>query len=64
MDIILFFIILSLLAWVIYMPSSIKHKTVAKDLIDAIKGGAGMGIVYAIIVALFILAVRLVIHIT
>lgn len=62
MDIILFFVFLSLLAWIISMPSSIKRKIVAKDLIDAIKGGTGMGIVYAIIVALFIAAVRLVIY--
>lgn len=62
MDIILFFIILSLLIWVFSIPSSTKRKTVKKDLKDAIIGGVGIGIVYAIIIVLFIIAVRFVIH--
>ena len=60
MDIIIVCIILSLLMWLISLPFLKKRK---KDFIDSLKGGIGMGFVYVIIVALFIICVRAVIFI-
>lgn len=62
MDIIIICVVLSLIIWIFSLPFSKNRKTMAEDFIDALKGGIGIGIVYVVIVALFIVAVRLIIY--
>ncbi len=60
LGIILFFLILSVLAWAISSQHSTPRKQKMKDLVDSIKGGIGLGIIYAIIFVIVIILVRLV----
>ena len=63
MDIIISCIVLSLIVWVFSLSFSENRKKLVNNLMDALKGGVGIGIVYTVIVALFIIAVRLIIFV-
>lgn len=63
MDIIIFFVIVSLLAWLFstLFANNRKKDSAAKSFWESLMGGLGIGIIYAIIIALFIICVRFIV---
>ena len=62
MDIVLFFVVISLLSWILSLRRSTCKKEAIHGLIDSLKGGIGLGLIYTLIVILVVICIRLIFH--